>query len=50
LISPFGDVTPMVPTLAAGLPSRVQICRVKDATDVLPLVPVTATIVFGWRG
>ena len=36
--------------LAASYPSAAQICRVKAATDVLPLVPVTAAIVFGWRG
>ena len=33
--------------LAAALPACSQICRVKEATDVLPLVPVTATIVSG---
>ena len=27
-----------------------QICRVKAATEVLPLVPVTAAMVAGWRG
>jgi hypothetical protein len=42
-----GAATPVVPMLAAGLPSRSQICRVKEATEVLPLVPVTATIVRG---
>ena len=31
-------------------PSADQIWRVKAATDVLPLVPVTAAIVAGWRG
>ena len=31
-------------------PSAVQICRVKAATEVLPLVPVTAAMVRGWRG
>ena len=30
-------------------PARSQICRAKAATEVLPLVPVTATIVRGWR-
>ncbi len=44
-----GDTRPSVPRLAAGCPSPVQISRVKCATDVLPLVPVTAAIVFGWR-
>src|SRR5271166_5780392 len=39
----------MVPSEAASRPSEVQICRVKTATEVLPLVPVTATIVPGWR-
>ncbi len=36
--------------LAACLPSAAQIWRVKAATDVLPLVPVTAAIISGWRG
>ena len=45
--SPFGDTTPTVPMLAAGRPSAAQICRVKAATEVLPLVPVTAAIVAG---
>ena len=40
----------MVPMLAARWPSAVQICRVNAATEVLPLVPVTAAIVCGWRG
>ncbi len=31
--------------LAAGRPSAVQIWRVKAATEVLPLVPVTAAMV-----
>ena len=39
----------MVPMLAASWPSAAQICRVNAATEVLPLVPVTAAIVFGWR-
>ena len=39
----------MVPMLAASLPSAAQIWRVNAATEVLPLVPVTAAIVFGWR-
>ena len=30
-------------------PAPAQICRVKLATEVLPLVPVTATITSGWR-
>src|ERR1700728_833452 len=41
---------PTVPMLAAENPSAAQICRVKAATEVLPLVPVTAAIVPGWRG
>ena len=45
--SRFGDTTPMVPMLAAAWPSAAQICRVKAATEVLPLVPVTAAIVCG---
>ena len=43
----FGDTSPMVPMLAEAWPSRCQICRVKAATDVLPLVPVTAAMVCG---
>ena len=34
---------PTVPKLTAVSPSASQICRVKLATEVLPLVPVTAT-------
>ncbi len=37
----------MVPMLAACAPSAAQIWRVKAATEVLPLVPVTAAIDFG---
>ena len=48
--SPCGETTPMVPMLAACNPSALQICRVKAATEVLPLVPVTAAMVPGWRG
>src|SRR3954454_3249920 len=40
----------MVPMLAAEWPSRCHISRVKAATEVLPLVPVTAAMVAGWRG
>ncbi len=40
--------TPTVPKLTAVSPSASQICRVKLATEVLPLVPVTATITSGW--
>ena len=40
----------MVPMLAAACPSAAQIWRVKAATEVLPLVPVTAAIIAGWRG
>ncbi len=36
--------------LAAAWPASSQIWRVKAATEVLPLVPVTATMVSGWRG
>ena len=39
--------TPIVPRLAAGRPSACQIWRVNVATEVLPEVPVTATIVSG---
>ena len=46
---PDGETTPTVPRLAARMPMAVQISRTKLATDVLPLVPVTATIRSGWR-
>ncbi len=46
----FGETRPMVPMLAEAWPSRSQIWRVNAATDVLPLVPVTAAVVAGWRG
>src|SRR6266446_781640 len=46
----FGETSPMVPMLAEPWPSRSQIWRVKAATEVLPLVPVTAAIVAGCRG
>ena len=46
----FGETRPMVPMLAEAWPSRSQIWRVNAATDVLPLVPVTAAIVAGCRG
>src|SRR5436309_193376 len=36
--------------LAAAWPCAAQIWRVNAATDVLPLVPVTAPITCGWRG
>jgi hypothetical protein len=41
---------PMVPRLAPGTPSACQSWRVKTLTEVLPLVPVIATIVPGWCG
>ena len=44
------ETMPIVPSEAASKPSFAQICRAKAATEVLPLVPVTATIVAGWRG
>ena len=40
-------VTPSVPIEAARWPAMRQIWRVISATEVLPLVPVTATIVSG---
>ena len=43
----FGLTTPMVPRLAEGMPCPSQSWRTKEATDVLPLVPVTATTVSG---
>ena len=45
---PEGETTPTVPRLAARKPMDVQISRTKVATEVLPLVPVTATTVSGW--
>ena len=36
--------------LAACAPSAAQIWRVKAATEVLPLVPVTAAMACGWCG
>ncbi|RWK99267.1 MAG: hypothetical protein EOR45_21165 [Mesorhizobium sp.] len=42
-----GATTPVVPIEAAAKPDCSQICLVKAATDVLPLVPVTATMVCG---
>ena len=36
--------------LAAASPRRAQIWRVNAATEVLPLVPVTAAMTPGWRG
>ena len=43
--APSGLTTPMVPSEAALWPSAAKIWRVNSATEVLPLVPVTATIV-----
>ena len=49
VVSPGGVIcssparTPKVPMLAAEWPSRPKIWRQKAATEVLPLVPVTAT-------
>ena len=42
-------VTPSVPMLAETCPAWANIWRQKLATEVLPLVPVTATQVCGWR-
>ena len=50
LLSPAGVTRPTVPSEAAWRPSRAQICRTKAATDVLPLVPVTAATVPGCSG
>ena len=44
---PSGVVTPKVPILAARSPHMRQIWRVISAVEVLPLVPVTATITSG---
>ena len=49
VLVPRGPTTPTVPRLAARNPSAVQIWRTKEVTEVLPLVPVTATTVLGWR-
>ena len=38
---------PSVPMLAALRPKWPQICRVKEAIEVLPLVPVMVTTVSG---
>ena len=46
---PADEIRPSVPRLAAGCPIAAQISRAKWATEVLPLVPVTAAIVRGWR-
>jgi hypothetical protein len=40
----------MVPMEAALWPRWAKIWRVKSATEVLPLVPVTATMVAGCAG
>src|SRR2546423_1273206 len=40
----------MVPSEAALRPRWAKIWRAKSATDVLPLVPVTATMGSGWVG
>ena len=52
LYSPLAGVRmrTIVPMLAASWPSAAQICRVKAATEVLPLVPVTAPTTRGCRG
>ena len=42
-----GVITPIVPIVAAAKPASFHIWRVNEATDVLPLVPVTATTVSG---
>ena len=42
-------VTPSVPMLADGCPAIRQSWRVSSTVEVLPLVPVTATMVFGKR-
>ena len=44
---PSGVVTPSVPMLAARSPAMRQIWRVISTVEVLPLVPVTATMVAG---
>jgi hypothetical protein len=38
---------PTVPMLAADRPNTAHIWRTKDATEVFPLVPVTATMMSG---
>ncbi len=47
VLVPDGLTRPTVPRLAAVNPSPDQSWRTKEATEVLPLVPVTATTVFG---
>ena len=46
-IEPSAVVTPKVPILAARSPAMRQIWRVISTVEVLPLVPVTATMVAG---
>ena len=54
-IGPFGHIVaegetmPTVPMLAAERPQKAKICRTKAAIEVLPLVPVMAATVSGWR-
>ncbi len=40
-------VTPSVPMLAARMPASRHSCRVSSTVEVLPLVPVTATVTSG---
>jgi len=44
-----GATSPKVPKDAAAKPMLAHIWRVKFTVDVLPLVPVTAAITWGWR-
>ena len=46
----YFDIIPIVPILAAGSPKASQIWRQKTEVEVLPFVPVTATIFSGCLG
>jgi hypothetical protein len=45
--APSDVMTPSVPRLALRRPEAAKSWRAKSATELLPLVPVTATIVSG---
>lgn len=47
--SPDGETMPTVPMLAALRPQAAKIWRTKAAIEVLPLVPVIAATISGWR-
>ena len=45
-----GTPTPSVPMKPARRPSRLSVCDVHHAVDVLPLVPVVAMTLIDWLG